>query len=161
MKKNFKVKVNNFIEYEFNNSDLNSLDIVELPESNNHVLLNKKSFNVKIENGNFLTKEYTVSVNSNLYNVKIENDLDVLIKEMGFTIGSSKKTNEIKAPMPGIILSILIKDGQSVKEGDTLLILEAMKMENTIISPKDAIIKSVTIKSGETVEKGQLMIELT
>lgn len=161
MKKNFKVKVNDSIYYEFNSSDSNSLDILELPESNNHVLLNKKSFNVKIENGNFLTKEYTVSVNSNLYNVKIENDLDVLIKEMGFTIGTSKKTNEIKAPMPGIILSILIKEGQIVKEGDTLLILEAMKMENTIISPKDAIIKSVTIKSGETVEKGQLMIELT
>ncbi len=161
MKKNFKVKVNDSIYYEFNSSDSNSLDILELPESNNHVLLNKKSFNVKIENGNFLTKEYTVSVNSNLYNVKIENDLDVLIKEMGFTIGTSKKTNEIKAPMPGIILSILIKEGQIVKEGDTLLILEAMKMENTIISPKDTIIKSVTIKSGETVEKGQLMIELT
>ena len=161
MKKNFKVKVNDSIYYEFNSSDSNSLDILELPESNNHVLLNKKSFNVKIENGNFLTKEYTVSVNSNLYNVKIENDLDVLIKEMGFTIGTSKKTNEIKAPMPGIILSILIKEGQIVKEGDTLLILEAMKMENTNISPKDTIIKSVTIKSGETVEKGQLMIELT
>ena len=71
----------------------------------------------------------------------------MLIKEMGFTIGSSKITNEIKAPMPGIILSILIKEGQKVKEGDTLLILEAMKMENTITSPKDAIIKSITINS--------------
>ena len=53
----------------------------------------------------------------------------------------------------------MINDG-TLKEGDTLLILEAMKMENTITSPKDAIIKSITIKSGETVEKGQLMIEL-
>jgi len=160
MKKNFKVKVNDSLVYEFNSIDSNNLDYLELSESNYHVLLNKKSFSLKIDKANFLTKEYTVSVNSNSYNVKIENNLDILIKEMGFTIGSSKITNEIKAPMPGIILSILIKEGQKVKEGDTLLILEAMKMENTITSPKDAIIKSITIKSGETVEKGQLMIEL-
>jgi len=62
--------------------------------------------------------------------------------------------------MPGFILDINIKEGQEVKEGDTLLILEAMKMENAITSPNKGVVKSVNIKKGETVEKGQLMIEL-
>ena len=159
MKKNFKVKVNDSLVYELNSIDSNNLDYLELSESNYHVLLNKKSFSLKIDKANFLTKEYTVSVNSNSYNVKIENNLDMLIKEMGFTIGSSKITNEIKAPMPGIILSILIKEGQKVKEGDTLLILEAMKMENAIICPKNTVIKEIYIDVGETVDKNKLLID--
>ena len=79
---------------------------------------------------------------------------------MGFTIGSSIKANSIKAPMPGIILSVNVEENQEVKEGETLLILEAMKMENAIIAPKDGVIKSIFIKSGKTVDKGELMIEM-
>ncbi|MHB1148545.1 MAG: biotin/lipoyl-containing protein, partial [Lutibacter sp.] len=71
-----------------------------------------------------------------------------------------KKENYIKAPMPGIILSINVMEGQEVKEGDTLLILEAMKMENAISAPKDGVIKSIFIISGKTVDKGELMIEM-
>jgi biotin carboxyl carrier protein len=79
---------------------------------------------------------------------------------MGFHKGASKKVNDIKAPMPGIILSVLVKENQQVKEGETLLILEAMKMENAITCPKDAIIKNITISVNQTVDKGQLLIEL-
>jgi biotin carboxyl carrier protein len=79
---------------------------------------------------------------------------------MGFNNGLSKKMNTIKAPMPGIILNILVKKDQQVNEGDTLVILEAMKMENTITSPKNAIVKNILISTNQTVDKGQLLIEL-
>jgi biotin carboxyl carrier protein len=79
---------------------------------------------------------------------------------MGFAIGSSIKTNSINAPMPGIILSVNVKEGQEIKEGETLLILEAMKMENAISAPNDGVIKSIFIKIGKTVDKGELMIEM-
>ena len=62
--------------------------------------------------------------------------------------------------MPGIILSVNVEENQAVKEGETLLILEAMKMENAITAPKDGIIKSIYAKSGETAEKGELLIEM-
>ncbi len=159
MEQNFKVKVNDSFNYDFKKSDINELDVLKLSESKFHVLNNHKSFDIKIEKSDFLKKEYTIQVNSNNYTVKISNQLDILIKEMGFSIGSTKKANDIKAPMPGLILSINVKEGQKVKEGETLLILEAMKMENAIGSPKDGIIKSILIKSGETVEKGELIIE--
>jgi len=160
MDKNFKVTVNDSFEYDFTNSDTNKLDVLKLTASNYHVINNNKSFAVNLQKSNFNNREYTVSVNSNNYTVKIGTPLDELIKEMGFSIGTSKKANAIKAPMPGIILTINVKDGQEVKEGDTLLILEAMKMENSIGSPKDGIVKAIHIKNGETVEKGVLMIEL-
>lgn len=160
MDKNFKVKVNNTFEYDFKSSDTEKLNILKLSKSKFHIINNNKSFDIQLEKSDFNHKEYVVSVNSNSYTVKISSQLDLLINEMGFSVGSSKKENNIKAPMPGLILNVNIKEGQEVKEGETLVILEAMKMENIIESPNDGIIKSVHIKNGETVEKGVLMIEL-
>jgi len=155
-----KVKVNETREYEFKNSDLEKLNLLKRSASKFHVIKKNKSFDVEIEKADFNNREYVVNVNSNSYRVKISNEIDLLIKEMGFTIGSSIIANTIKAPMPGIILSINVEENQEVKEGGTLLILEAMKMENAICAPKDGVIKSIFAKSGETVEKGELLIEM-
>ncbi|HEY9168247.1 MAG TPA: biotin/lipoyl-containing protein [Lutibacter sp.] len=155
-----KIKVNESHEFELKSSDLEKLDLLKRSASEFHVIDKNKSFTVKLEKSDFKNREYLVIVNSNNYNVKISNEIDQLIKEMGFNIGSSIKANSIKAPMPGIILSVNVEENQEVKEGETLLILEAMKMENAIIAPKDGFVKSIFIKSGETVDKGVLLIEM-
>ena len=72
---------------------------------------------------------------------------------------SAKKLNHIKAPMPGLVLSILVEEGKEVKKGDALIILEAMKMENILKSPADGIVKKIAVKKGVPVEKNQLLIE--
>ena len=158
MEKKFKISVNDSSEYYFESSKTENLDIFELSKSEFHVIQNSKPFQIEIKKQDFSNKEYSIKVNSNTYRVKISNQLDILIKEMGFSLGTAKKSNEIKAPMPGLILSLNVEESQKVKEGDTLLILEAMKMENTITAPKDGIIKSITVIKGVTVEKGELMI---
>ncbi|MCL4140359.1 UNVERIFIED_CONTAM: hypothetical protein GTU68_048933 [Idotea baltica] len=61
--------------------------------------------------------------------------------------------------MPGLLLAINVEVGQNVKEDDSLLILEAMKMENVITSPRNGIIKSINAVKGNTVDKGTLLIE--
>jgi biotin carboxyl carrier protein len=155
-----KVKINDSHEFEFKSSDIKKLDLLKRSETKFHIINNNKSFTVDLEKSDFNHREYTVTVNTNSYTVKISNETDQLIKEMGFTIGSSIKANSIKAPMPGIILSVNVKENQEVKEGETLLILEAMKMENAISAPKDGTIKSIIAKSGETVDKGELLIEM-
>ena len=66
----------------------------------------------------------------------------------------------VTAPMPGKILRILVKEGEEVKTGQGLLILEAMKMENEIPSPKDGVVKKILVKEGDTVDTGQALIEL-
>ena len=155
-----KVKVNDSHEFEFNSSDVEKLDLLKRSASKFHVISKNKSYNIKLEKSDFNNREYVININANNFTVKISNEIDQLIKEMGFTIGSSIKANRIKAPMPGIILSVNVEENQEVKEGETLLILEAMKMENAISAPKAGIIKSIYAKSGETVEKGVLLIEM-
>lgn len=67
---------------------------------------------------------------------------------------------EINSPMPGTILDVKVKAGQSVKSGDVLLVLEAMKMENEIMAPHDATVAAVHVSKGETVESGTLLVSL-
>lgn len=159
MNKNFKVKINNTIDFEISTDAIANLDALQVSNGKFHILRENKSFKAEITKANFSKKTYQVKVNNNNYNINISNELDSLIKEMGFSIGTKKQVNSIKAPMPGLILEMNVKVGQEVNENDTLFILEAMKMENSITSPRAGIIKSISAKNGDAVEKNQLLIE--
>lgn len=159
MNEKYQLTVNSDSNYQ--SSDLLGLDMDSTLVSlnNYHVLKHNKSFAAQVVEGSFEQKQYVVKVNNNTYKVNIQNHLDQLIKQLGFSIGTNKQVNAIKAPMPGLILEISVSVGQEVSENDNLLILEAMKMENNLSSPRAGIIKSISVKKGDTVEKGQLLIE--
>jgi biotin carboxyl carrier protein len=159
MNNKYKLNVNKTFEVNLSEEDVQQLNAVKTSEDSYHVLNDNKSYQAVVTQSDFLQKKYTVKVNSTEYEVTIADELDQLIKEMGFSVGSSKHVNSIKAPMPGLILDIHVKAGDSVKEDDALLILEAMKMENVIVSPRDGIIKSVSVTKGAAIDKGQLLIE--
>uniref|UniRef100_UPI00356B0854 biotin/lipoyl-containing protein n=1 Tax=Salegentibacter sp. TaxID=1903072 RepID=UPI00356B0854 len=125
-----------------------------------HVLRESRSFKAGISKTDFLNRQYSVKINSNNYQVNISNELDQLIEEMGLSLSSVLKVNDIKAPMPGLILDVMVTEGAEVKEGDYLLVLEAMKMENTITAPRDGVVKVVSVEKGQGVEKNQLLIEM-
>lgn len=160
MNKPFKATVNKTYEFTSDKQQLKNLDIVEQSEKSYHLLKDNKPYQATIINTDFNQKEYTVLVNGNTYQVKISNELDMLIDELGLEIVSEIKENNMKAPMPGLIVSIDVAVGQEVKEGEGVLVLEAMKMENTLQAPKDGIIKSILIQSGDKVEKGMVLIEM-
>lgn len=155
----YKLLVNNLNTFELAESNLNKLDAVTMESSKFHVLKENKPYKVAIISADFVAKKYTVKVNSNRYEVAISDGLDQLIKSMGIERGRTKVINAIKAPMPGLILEISVEVGQTVKENDPLLILEAMKMENSFLSPRDGVIKSIAVVKGNAVDKGQLLIE--
>ena len=159
MNNNYKLSVNNSNSFEFTESDLEKLDAVRVEKSKFHILNDSKPYQVEIISTDFIAKKYTVKVNNNTYEVAISNPLDELIKSMGIERGKTKVVNAIKAPMPGLILEISVEVGQTVKENDPFLILEAMKMENSFLSPRDGIIKSIAVVKGNAVDKGQLLIE--
>ena len=66
---------------------------------------------------------------------------------------------DIKAPMPGLILDIMVEVGQEVKKGDALMILEAMKMENVLKSTGEGTITSIEVEKGQSVEKNNILIK--
>ena len=71
-------------------------------------------------------------------------------------IGDKKLT----VPMPGIIINLLVSQGDQVKKGQGLVIIEAMKMENELKSPRDAVVTSIHVTRGDSVDKGTLLMEL-
>lgn len=156
----YKVKINEKMTFQLNQEEVDNLDIIKETKDKYHILCNHKSYEAEIIDSQFDKKEYAVTINSNVYHIKISNPLDLLVEDMGFSMGSSKKLNYVKAPMPGIIIDIPVKKGDPVKEGDVLLVLEAMKMENAIICQKNSLVKEVYAAAGDKVEKGKLIIEL-
>lgn len=159
MTEKYQIKVNNSFDFELTKSDLDQLDAIDTGQNSLHILSENTPYEAEIIAADFNHKKYTVAVSGNSYEVEISNELDVLIKEMGFEIGATKEINSIMAPMPGLILEISVQVGQDVKQNDHLLILEAMKMENSFLSPRDGIIKSIAVVKGDAVDKGQLLIE--
>ena len=155
----YKIIVDGDKSFDFSSKDADSLDSISLQENKFQVLKDNVSYQTEILSADFLNRNYTVLVNGNEYEVNIARPLDQLIKEMGFEVGAGKQVNAIKAPMPGLILSINVSVGQEVQENDSLLILEAMKMENNFASPRAGIIKSIMVEKGQAVDKGQLLIE--
>lgn len=71
-----------------------------------------------------------------------------------------KKGDTVSAPMPGNIVNIMVSEGQTVKSGQVLVVLEAMKMENEIVSPKDAKVAQVVISKGASVNTGDVLVVL-
>ena len=71
-----------------------------------------------------------------------------------------RNENNILAFIPGTISKIYVQEGKKVKDGDRLLILEAMKMKNDIVAPFDAVIKKILVKKGDMIAKNHILIEL-
>jgi biotin carboxyl carrier protein len=154
----YKVIVNGTYDFNISKSEAESFDTVA-SKLTIHVLYNYQSEAVELIESNFLKRNYTVKVNGNRYTIHIENELDALISEMGLSLAEEIVTSEIEAPMPGLIIEVIVSKGQEVKKGDFLCVLEAMKMENTLLSPRDGIIKNIKIEKGQTVDKGAVLIE--
>ena len=141
-------------------SNVDSLDSIMVNENTLHVLDKNSAFDVEIIHSNFLNKTISLSINGNIYDVKLEDKNDQQIKKMGLLAVTIQKLNEVKAPMPGLIVDVLVEVGQEVIEGTPLLVLSAMKMENVILAQGEGKIKSIEVKKDDAVEKGQLIIEM-
>ncbi len=66
--------------------------------------------------------------------------------------------NAVTATIPGTVVKLLVSEGEKVRVGDPILILEAMKMENEIVSPKDGVVREIRVREGERVETGQVLV---
>jgi len=109
---------------------------------------------------NFDTKELKIRHNHATHELVFKNELDLVLDAMGIKRTFEAADTDVKAPMPGKVLSVIVNVGDSIAKGDGILILEAMKMENVLKAASDCTIKSILIEAGQSVEKGEVLLEL-
>ena len=164
----YKAKVaEKIFEFEFSdekalegtvNAEAFKMDIVQQGDVH-HVLHKYGSYKVKMVCYDKANKTCVILVNNHEYVVSLEDRFDLLLNQLGMDNINNQKVNDLKAPMPGLVISIMAEPGDSVKKGDGLMVLEAMKMENIIRAPADSIVKSIDIKKSDAVEKNQVLIK--
>lgn len=163
MEKNepFSISVNSGQHtFAFQPEDAKNLDIVPDGNGTFQILHQGRSFRAELLDVDYPARLFTFKINGVKYSLHIADHYERLIQQLGLSIGTSQKQNVVKAPMPGLVLNVMVEAGQMVSKGDPLLILEAMKMENVLKAASDGQIKRVAVKKGEAVEKGLLLLEM-
>ncbi|MCK0134437.1 acetyl-CoA carboxylase biotin carboxyl carrier protein subunit [Arenibacter sp. S6351L] len=140
--------------------DIASLDIVPIGNQQFHALRHNRSYKIKILNTDYANKTMTIEVNGDSYAMVLADEYDQMVDKMGLLTTKTHKINNIKAPMPGLIIDVMAKVGQKVEAGTPLIVLSAMKMENIITSPGEGVVKNIEVNVNDAVDKGQLIIEM-
>ena len=161
-----KVKANNGTSLEVQNKDgmifINNepvhADVLNTGKGRYHVLYNNVSYEVLAEDIDPVAKTCTILVNGKKVSMQLKDTYDELLEKMGFSADAGSRVKELKAPMPGLVLRMLVKEGDEVKKGDGSLVLEAMKMENILKSMGDGTVRKIHVSEKNTVEKGQILI---
>lgn len=121
--------------------------------------INSKNYTVKLEENT--ATGFKMFINGDTYEINCMNDLDKIKEKFGMSGGEEDEQLELRSPMPGAVVKINIKEGDNVSKGDTLIVLEAMKMENELKAQIDAVVSKVHVNEKDAVEKNHLLIELS
>ncbi|GAB4323346.1 MAG: hypothetical protein Kow0074_15510 [Candidatus Zixiibacteriota bacterium] len=117
-----------------------------------NLLLGAQSYDLRIEeDGDRLQIAYA----GNRYECDVMDTRLADLKKRAGDVGVVGGKMVIKSPMPGLVVKIIVEEGQKVKKGDRILILEAMKMENDVKAPRDGTIVKLSVTTGDTVEGGR------
>lgn len=138
-------------------ADENAADLVRTGPSTFSLVRNGRSHRVLVLKEDKENGSVRLRIGAHTYTVQLQDDRSRLMQTLGLDKAATK-VKEIKAPMPGMVLNILVKPGDVVKKNDPILVLEAMKMENMIKAPGDATVSAIHAEKGKAVEKGQLLV---
>ena len=134
-------------------------DVAALGEGRFHVLHAGRSYSAEVLAADFTTKTFVLKINGQRVELQAQDRFDQLLERLGLSTASAAKVNELKAPMPGLIVDVRVQPGQAVQKGDPLLVLEAMKMENILKAPADGTIASIKVELRANVTKGQVLVQ--
>lgn len=144
--------------FSFDGADLEAIDFLPINDRQFHILYDNKSYHATLIDAQQESKQFIIKINGSQYAIQLSDQYDQLIEQLGLNAVVKHTALDIKAPMPGLVLEVLVKEGQEVAEGDPILILEAMKMENVLKAAAPGLIDAINIKQGTAVEKGQLLV---
>lgn len=134
-------------------------DVSALGDGRYHVLHKGISYTAELVSADYAAKNFVLKINGQQVELQAKDRFDQLLDRMGLSNTAATKVNELKAPMPGLIVDIRVKPGTIVQKGDPLLVLEAMKMENILKAPADGTISSIKVELRTNVTKGQVLVQ--
>ena len=125
------------------------------------VLHGGRSYNAEVVSADYAAKQFVLKINGQRLELRAKDRFDLLLERLGLSAAATVQVNELKAPMPGLIVEVRVQPGQAVLKGDPLLVLEAMKMENILKAPADGTVSAIKVKLRDNVQKGQLLVQFS
>lgn len=142
----------------FLNGEPIDIDLTQVGETELYsVLYDGRSFELLIHAERF---DYAVTLRGDQYSVQVEDERTRKLNAGRRTQAVPDGELAVRAPIPGLVVKVLVDDNAEVEEGQPLLILEAMKMENEIRSPKAGTVKAVEVAAGQRVEQNAILLIL-
>jgi len=151
----------NASQYTFQLIDADNITLNDSKVNNQIILDNNKSKLVSVKGVNHELKRYQIQIDGRIYHVQISDEVDQQILTMNLKSKRSNQLKELRAPMPGLVRQVNVQVGDQVDAGDSLFILEAMKMENLLKSPVNGTVSDLFVKPGESVEKNQILLSFS
>jgi biotin carboxyl carrier protein len=135
--------------------EVNFISIADQPVFS--LIMDGKSFEAYVYPGD---DDYQVLLQGRSYSVKVEDEREKRLRAAGGSTVSQSSEYHLKSPMPGMVVSLPIEEGQPVTKGQVLVILESMKMQNELKSPRDGTLARVRVKPGDSVEQRQPLLSV-
>jgi biotin carboxyl carrier protein len=155
--KQFEVEITNDGRL-FVNGDPREYDFLPLGESLYSVIMEHKSYEAVVEERN---GSYEVLMRGQLFSGSVLDERSQLMAaRRGVGVADSGEIS-IRAPMPGLIVAVPVTEGQAIKAGETVVILESMKMQNELKAPRDGIVQRIGVEPGQSVEQRKILITIT
>lgn len=155
--RNYEFEVKNQYEFSVKGRKL-KIDVVE--EADGVQLITCEGVKYPAEIVSVKQNSYEVLVNGVSYQFTVETPFSLKRRQILAAQKPVSTSEEVRAPMPGKIVSVHVKEGQEVKPGDALLVLEAMKMQNTLTATQAGRVERLEVKEGQTVSKDDLLVEI-
>jgi biotin carboxyl carrier protein len=148
-------------QFTFQLTDVDNVTLNNIDVNNQIILDNNKSKLVSVKGADHELKRYQIQIDGRIYQVQISDAVDQQILKMNLKSKKSNQLKELRAPMPGLVRQVNVQVGDQVDAGDSLFILEAMKMENILKSPVNGTVSDLFVKPGESVEKNQILLSFS
>ena len=137
------------------NGESRDVDFLNLGGSLYSIITENKSLEAVIDDDE---GKIAVMMDGQLFETQVLDERALLLVQRRGGLGVS--SGDVQAPMPGLIVMVTVEEGQEVAQGDTVVILESMKMQNELKSPVSGVVKSIQAESGQAVDKGDLLVEI-
>jgi biotin carboxyl carrier protein len=139
------------------NGEPREVNFLPMDESLYSVLMQHTSHEVVIEERN---GEYDVLMRGRLYTGQVLDERAQLLASRRGGLGAETGEISLKAPMPGLIVAVPVEEGQTVTKGQTIVVLESMKMQNELKAPRDGTVQRISVQAGQSVEQNKILMTI-